>query len=127
MNIQSYILKKFDFDPLLIFWGTPEEQEKIEQEEQKRANYIKNLILSNNFRAASFNNNLGTYFLTYSTRQDIKYQLSFMDRFGRPTSHENYINLKDSEIRQSRDFDSLLNFFININYSQSITLDIYSI
>jgi hypothetical protein len=127
MNKQSYILKKFEIDPLLIFWGTPEEQEKIEQEEQKRANYIKSLILSNNFRLASFNNNLGTYLLTYSTRQDIKYQLSFLDRSGRPTSHENYINLKDSESRQARDFDSLLNFFINVNYSQSITLDIYNI
>ena len=127
MNKQSYILEKIDFDPLLIFLGTPEEQEKIEQEEQKRANYIKSLFLSDNFRAASFNNNLGTYLLTYSTRQDIKYQLSFMDRFGRPTSHENFINLKDSESRQSRDFDSLLNFFINVNYSQSITLDIYKI
>ena len=127
MNKQSYILEKIDFDPLLIFWGTPAEQEKIEQEEQKRANYIKSLFLSDNFRAASFNNNLGTYLLTYSTRQDIKYQLSFIDRFGRPTSHENYINLKDSESRQARDFDSLLNFFINVNYSQSITLDIYKI
>ena len=127
MNKQSYILEKIDFDPLLIFLGTPEEQEKIEQEEQKRANYIKSLFLSDNFRAASFNNNLGTYFLTYSTRQDIKYQLSFMDRFGRPTNHENYINLKDSKSRQARDFDSLLNFFINVNYSQSITLDIYKI
>lgn len=127
MNKQSYILKKIDIDPLLIFWGTPEEQEKIEQEEQKRANYIKSLILSNNFRAASFNNSLGSYILTHSTRQDIKYQLSFMDRFGRPTSHENYINLKDSESRQARDFESLLNFFINVNYSQSITLDIYKI
>lgn len=127
MNKQSYILKKFDIDPLLIFWGTPAEQEKIEQEEQKRANYIKSLFLSDNFRAASFNNNLGSYILTYSTRQDIKYQLSFIDRFGRPTSHENYINLKDSKSRQARDFDSLLNFFINVNYSQSITLDIYNI
>lgn len=127
MNKQSYILKKFEIDPLLIFLGTPEEQEKIEQEEQKRANYIKSLLLSDNFRAASFNNNLGTYLLTYSTRQDIKYQLSFIDRAGRPTSHENYINLKDSESRQARDFESLLNFFINVNYSQSITLDIYSI
>lgn len=127
MNKQSYILKKFEMDPLLIFWGTPEEQEKIEQEEQKRTNYIKSLFLSDNFRAASFKNNLGTYFLTYSTRKDIKYQLSFLDRSGRPTSHENYINLKDSESRQARDFDSLLNFFINVNYSQSITLDIYNI
>lgn len=127
MNKQSYTLEKIDFDPLLIFWGTPEEQEKIEQEEQKRANYIKSLLLSDNFRLASFNNNLGTYFLTYSTRKDIKYQLSFIDRSGRPTSHENYINLKDSESRQARDFDSLLNFFINVNYSQSITLDIYNI
>lgn len=127
MNKQSYILKKFEIDPLLIFGGTPEEQEKIEQEEQKRANYIKSLFLSNNFRAASFNNSLGSYILTYSTRQDIKYQLSFIDRFGRPTSHENYINLKDSESRQARDFESLLNFFINVNYSQSITLDIYKI
>ena len=50
MNKQSYILKKFEIDPLLIFWGTPKEQEKIEQEEQKRANYIKSLILSNNFK-----------------------------------------------------------------------------
>ena len=127
MNKQSYLLKKFEIDPLLIFLGTPEEQEKIEQEEQKRANYIKSLILSDHFRLASFNNNLGTYFLTYSTRKDIKYQLSFLDRSGRPTSHENYINLKDSESRQARDFDSLLNFFINVNYSQSITLDIYNI
>ena len=127
MNKQSYTLKKFEIDPLLIFWGTPEEQKKIEQEEQKQANYIKRLILSNNFRAASFNNNLGSYILTYSTRQDIKYQLSFIDRSGRPTSHENYINLKDSESRQARDFESLLNFFINVNYSQSITLVIYNI
>lgn len=87
------LLQSLDIDPALYFTGSDKEIEEAEKKEARQAAIIERLIFSGTFRQLTYTTAAGQIrSLHRSTREGVKYQLSYINPGEIPARHENYIN-----------------------------------
>ena len=87
------LLQSLDIDPALYFTGSNKEIEEAEKKEARQAAIIEKLIFSEDIQQVTYTTEAGQIrSLHRSTRDGVKYQLSYIDPDGIPARHENYIN-----------------------------------
>lgn len=90
--LNSYTFNALNITAELMFFGSDEEIEAAEKKEAERKQFLKDIILSENFLALEilprYEKDL-TRYLHHSTRPGYLFQLSNSDSKG-PLSHSNY-------------------------------------
>ena len=120
------VLNSLDIAPELYFLGTDQEIEQAERKEQERRDEIANIIFSPDFQYCYYMTDGGqAHVLHHSTRQGVKYQLSFIGADGVPTMHESYIKTGVTASHEAIHTKAeLLQHFVNRTLNKDIILNI---
>lgn len=131
LNIRRHIinkitLKNLNIDPCIYFLGTDAEIEEAERKERMQAEKIKDIIFSDNFQGLSCRNDLDQeLILTYSIRQGVLFQLTYIDRDGVPAMHENYIKTSENHVDECIEpKENLLKKFVSMTLEKDIILSV---
>lgn len=124
--------KYISFPPLNIsntvfFHGTEEEQQEAERKEAERAAELEKVLFSADFIAAEYINYYKQRRILHrSTREGVRFQLSYIDPDGVPAMHENYISegADPEEVGAIHTKKQLLRHFIHAGNDEELTLRI---
>lgn len=119
-------LKSLNIDPCIYFLGTDAEIEEAERKERMQAEKIESIIFSDNFQGLSCWNTLGQeLILTYSIRQGVLFQLTYIDRDGVPVMHENYIKTSKNHVNECIEpRENLIKKLVNMTLEHEIILSV---
>lgn len=121
------LFQSLDIDPVIYFTGSDEEIAEAEKKEARQAARIEKIISRPDFQQLTYTTAAGAIrSLHRSTRQGVKYQLSYIDPDGIPAMHENYISTgADPEtvgaIHTGKD---LVKHFINQTFKKPLQLEL---
>lgn len=123
------ILKSLDIDPTLAFFGSDADIAEMEQKEKERAEKIRKIIFSPDFAGMSYKTASGQErILTYSIRQGVLFQLSYIDSDGIPSMHENFIKTAENTVdKVIKSEEELLRHYVNVGLSEDIELEILTV
>ncbi len=118
-----------DVDHLIFFHGTDDEIEAAEKKENARAEELSRLIEGDDFVAFEYVDDNGSRQILHpSTREGVKWQLSYIASDGIPSMHENYGRTDEKEhdyaIHPVRE---LLRHFVNMNLRHPLNLTVMTV
>lgn len=124
--MQKITLKSLNIDPCIYFLGTDAEIEAAEQKERMQAEKIESIIFSDNFQGLSCRNSWGQeLILTYSIRQGVLFQLTYIDRDGVPAMHENYIKTSENHVNECIEpKENLIKKFVRMTLERNLILSV---
>lgn len=124
---QRRTLAALNISNTVYFLGTDAEQEEAEAKETARAAELAAIITAPNFIALEYTSYNGQRRILHrSTRDGVRFQLSYIDPDGVPAMHENYISeggdpYEAGHIGSERE---LYRHFIHASNSEPLTLTI---
>jgi hypothetical protein len=125
--MKQYIFKSLNISAKTMFFGTDEEIEQAEQQEQQRKDEIAKLIFNKNFYAIEYFTEYNQRRILHkSTRKGIAYQLSYIDNDGVAAMHENYIETSaEHENAHIGDKNELLTHYLHQSNNNDLILNVY--
>ena len=118
-------LPSMDIDPAYAFKYGEQEQEEAENKIAERENAIKSIIQKNGLMGIQIRKPDGRMeILTPSTRQGVKWQLSYIGSDGVPNMHENYGQTSENHVNEAIHAEQeLYHHFANMTMQNSVTME----
>lgn len=119
-------LNNINIDPCIYFLGTDVKIEEAEEKERAQGKKIENIIFADDFQGLSCRNDLGQeLILTYSIRQGVLFQLTYIDRDGIPVMHENYIKTSENHVDECIEpKENLIKKFVGMTLEHDMILSV---